>query len=200
VEREDWNRRHEERGLHFAAEPSRFLIAEAAALEPGRALDLGCGSGRNAVWLAERGWAVTAVDFSDTALGQAHALAGARGVEVTWVEADLRDFVPEPGAFDLALVLYVHLPADERREVFARARSALAPQGTLLVVLHDLANRGRGAGGPSDPGVLCTADDVVRELPGLRVERAGTVLRPYVREDGVEVEAIDTLVRASAPA
>jgi SAM-dependent methyltransferase len=179
----------------FGVEPNRFLVAEVADLPPGRALELACGSGRNAVWLAEQGWRVTGVDFSDVALEQARALAADRGVEVEWVEGDVLEWEPPAGAFDLVAVLYLQLPADERGEALARAAAAVAPGGTLLVVGHDLENLNGGYGGPKDPRVLFTADEVAAELDGLRVEKAERVLRPVETEDG-EVNAIDALVRA----
>jgi SAM-dependent methyltransferase len=195
MEREDWNARHGEAGLLFGADPNRFLVAEVAELPPGRALDLACGSGRNAVWLAARGWKVTGVDFSDVALAQARALAAERGVEVEWVEGDLLDWEPGEPAYDLVAVLYLQLPADERRKVLARAAAAVTSGGTVLVVGHDLENLNGGHGGPKDPAVLFTPADVAAELPGLQIEKAERVLRP-VRTEGGEVQAIDALVRA----
>jgi SAM-dependent methyltransferase len=198
VERNDWNRKHGEAGLLFGAEPNRFLVAEVEGLEPGRALDVACGAGRNAVWLAEQGWAVTGIDFSDVALANARGLAAERGVEVEWVEADLRVWEP-PGTFDLVAVLYLQVPAEERRLVLGRAAEAVAPGGTLLVVGHDLQNLNGGHGGPKDPRVLFTPEDVAAELAGLEVEKAERVLRPVETEDG-EAQAIDALVRARRPA
>jgi SAM-dependent methyltransferase len=196
----EWDRRWEERLLHaHAAEPSS-VVAEALAAElPGRALDLGCGAGRNAVWLAEKRWVVTAVDFSAEALRQARGHAQAAGVDVDWVEADIVEYEPAREAFDLVLVAYIHLPAAERRALLAHASTALVPGGTLLLVGHDLTNLETGAPGPSSPAVLYTPDDVVPELVGLAVERAEPVRRPVVLEDGSEVEAIDALVVATRP-
>jgi SAM-dependent methyltransferase len=195
VEREDWNVKHGEAGPLFGVEPNRFLVAEVEALEPGRALDLACGAGRNAVWLAERGWAVTGADFSDVALGNARGLAAERGVDVEWVQADLRDWEPPPRAFELVAVLYLQLPAAELQPVLGRAADAVAPGGTLLVVGHDLQNLNGGHGGPQDPRVLFTPEDVVAELAGLEVEKAERVLRPVETDDG-EAQAIDALIRA----
>ena len=87
VNRDDWNRRYEGAELVWTARPNRFLVAEAAGLVPGRALDLACGEGRNAVWLAEQGWQATGVDFSGVALGKAQLLAESRSVQVEWLEA-----------------------------------------------------------------------------------------------------------------
>jgi SAM-dependent methyltransferase len=198
VEREDWNRKHGEAGPLFGVEPNRFLVAEAADLPPGRALDLACGAGRNAVWLAERGWTVTGADFSDVALANARALAAERGVDVEWVQADLRHWEPPARAFDLVAVLYFQVPAEERALVLTRAAEAVASGGTLLVVGHDLQNLNGGHGGPKDPRVLFAPEDVAAELPGLEVEKAERVLRPVETEDG-EVQAIDALVRARRP-
>jgi SAM-dependent methyltransferase len=191
MEREDWNRRWRERGFHCDDDPSGVLAAEVGSLSPGRALDLGCGAGRSAVWLAGRGWHVTAVDFSDVALG----LAGETGPDVDWVLADLREYEPEAESFDLVLMLYVHVPPEERRPILAQASRALRPGGTLLVVGHDLTNLGTGAPGPSRPEVLYSPEEIGRELDGLAVEKAERVARHVETDDG-EAEAIDTLVVA----
>ncbi len=195
MDRKDWNRKHGEAGPLFGTEPNRFLVAEAEGLAPGRALDLACGAGRNAVWLAEHGWSVTGADFSDVALANARRLAAERGVEVEWIEADLGEWEPPPRAFDLVAVFYLQVPAGERRLMHARAAESVAPGGTLLVVGHDLENLNGGHGGPKDPRVLFTPEDVAVELPGLEIEKAERVLRPVETEDG-EVHAIDALVRA----
>ena len=195
MEREDWNRKHGEAGPLFGVEPNRFLVAEVEGLQPGRALDVACGAGRNAVWLAELGWNVTGVDFSDVALANARALAAERAVDVEWQQADLRDWRPAEAAFDLVVVLYLQLPAAELRMILGRTAAAVAPGGTLLVVGHDRENLNGGHGGPKDPAVLFTPAEVARELPGLEVEKAERVLRPVETED-CQAQAIDALVRA----
>jgi SAM-dependent methyltransferase len=201
MDRDDWNRRYATRELVWTAEPNRFLVAETEGLAPGRALDLACGEGRNAVWLAERGWRATGVDFSEVALDKARALAAERGVEADWVHADVTDFRPEPRAFDLALIFYLQVPASEERAAVRAAADAVAPGGTLLLVAHDRSNIEEGYGGPQDPDVLVTAEEIVAALDGsgLEIERAGRVERPVETDDGVRV-ALDTLVRATRPA
>ena len=196
MEREDWDRRYRGTELVWTAQPNRFLVQELGELPPGRALDLGSGEGRNAVWLAEGGWRVTAVDFSSVALDKARRLAQARRVTVEWELEDLRTYAPEPGAYHLVLVAYLHLPPAERAAVLAGAVAALAPAGTLLVIGHDLANLTQGVGGPQDPAVLYTPEAIVAELDGLTVHRAERVRRPVdtAPEPGV---AVDTLVRAT---
>jgi SAM-dependent methyltransferase len=192
VRREDWDRRYAAVENLWSAKPNRFLVAEVAALEPGRALDLACGEGQNAIWLAERGWRVRAVDYSPVAIDKARARAEREGVAVDFVEDDLLRHEPEAAAYDLVLLLYLHLPSDERRSVLARAAGALAPGGTLLLLGHDLLNLTEGVGGPSDPGLLYTPDDIVAELDGLALEKAERVLRDVADADR---SAIDVLVR-----
>lgn len=194
----DWDRRYEESGYLWSVEPNRFLVAEVADLPAGRALDLGCGEGRNAVWLAERGWEVTAVDFSSVGLEKASRLAEHRGVEVRWVPADLRTYRPERSAFDLVLVFYLHLPAEELEAVLGKAVAALAPGGVLVVVGHDVSNLVEGHGGPGDPGLLYTPERIAAHLDELVVERAERVHRTVEIEEG-EARAVDTLVRARRP-
>ena len=145
-----------------------------------------------------RGWQVSGVDFSEAGLDKARHLAVERGVEVTWIRADLLDYQPDHGAFDLVIVMYIQLPAAQLTDVMKRASAALAPGGTLLVVGHDLLNLSQGHGGPQNPEVLFTPSDIERGLPGLGIERAERVLRP-VTVDGREVTAIDALVRAKRP-
>jgi len=197
--REDWNRRYAaaER-IHSTAAPNRFLVAEVADLAPARALDLACGAGRNAVWLAERGWRVTAVDFSGVALAMARDLASARGVQVDWIEADVVTWIPPAHVHDLVCVLYLQLPAPERRAALRHAVDALRPDGTLLVVGHDLLNLSEGWGGPTQANVLFTPEEIAGEIGGLQIEKAERVRRP-LEDGGVLHEAIDALVRARWP-
>ena len=196
--REDWNARYAGSELLWTAEPNSRFASEVERLEPGRALDLACGEGRNAVWLAERGWRVTGVDFSDVALGKAERLAASRSVEVEWVLADVLEYAPKREAFDLVTALYLQLPHEELASVLRSAVDALAPEGTLIVLGHDTTNLTEGLGGPRDASVLFTPEDVVPQLEGLAVERAEKVLRTVALEDG-EATAIDALVRARRP-
>jgi SAM-dependent methyltransferase len=196
VKRDDWDRHYARTESLWGATPNRFLVAEATGLAPGRALDLACGEGRNAIWLAERGWQVVGIDFSEVAVAKGRRRAADEGVDVDLRVGDLLDFEPEEQAYDLVLVLYLHVPADERRIVLARAADAVAPAGTFLLVGHHLANLTEGVGGPSDARLLCTPDEIAGELPALQVEKAERVLRDV---DGEPRPAIDALVRAHRP-
>jgi SAM-dependent methyltransferase len=192
----DWDRRYAGSELLWTAQPNRFLVAEATDLAPRRALDIACGEGRNAVWLAERGWQVTGVDFSAVGLAKAAELARARAVDVHLVQADLGDWEPEPGAFDLVVVLYLQLRAAERRAVLRKAAAAVAAGGLLLVVAHDSSNLAHGWGGPPDASVLYSPADVADDLEAqLEIERAEVVERPVKTQAGEE-RALDLLVRA----
>lgn len=200
VDRDGWNARYRADECVWSAEPNRFLREETADLPPGRALDLACGEGRNAIWLAALGWRVTAVDFSDVGLDKAERLAAARGLAgIDWILADLDRYRPEARAFDLVIVLYLHLPWPRMDAVLRRAAEAVAPGGTFLLVGHDLANLADGHGGPRSPDVLYTAEQVVAALPGLRVVEAARRQRPVDRSDGTTAIAIDALVRAERP-
>ena len=193
MRREKWDRKYAEVDLLWSRDPNRLLVSEAAGLSPGRALDLACGEGRNAIWLAEVGWRVTGVDFSEVGIAKARQRASETGLEVDFVCADLLEYEPEHEAFDFVLVLYLQLLADERRLVLARASEALVPGGTFLLIGHDLTNLTEGVGGPSDPDVLYTPDDIVADLEALEIEKAERVLRDVA--DAVR-PAIDALVRA----
>ena len=198
MNREHWDERYGTEELIWKAEPNRFLVEELDALPPGRALDVACGEGRNAVWLASKGWRVTGVDFSRAGLAKAQRLATDRGVEVTWVEADVVEWRPPTASFDLVVVMYLHLPAEQRRRALAHAAAALAPGGVLLVVGHDTSNLLKGTGGPQDPAVLFGPEEIVEDLSDLQIERAEQVKRTVVTDAG-EATAIDALVRAVRP-
>ena len=191
----DWDRRYEERERLWGAGPNRFVEQEVSEIEPGRALDLATGEGRNAIWLAERGWRVDAIDFSPVGLDRARQLAAERGVDVTFIEADLTTCQLARRAYDLVLVVYLHLPWPQMQPFLQRAADAVAPRGTFLCVGHDLTNLDRGYGGPQAREVLYTPDQVAAAISDVDVQRAEVVKRPVQTEAG-EVEAVDNLVLA----
>jgi SAM-dependent methyltransferase len=198
VDRQEWDERYSGAGFQWSVHPNQFVAAELAGLAPGRALDLAAGEGRNSVWLAERGWSVTAVDFSRVGLDKGRTLSAARGVDdgrIDWVVADLNGYDPPRDAFDLVLIAYLQVGAPLRARVLGGAAAALTRGGTLLVIGHDLANLTQGVGGPQDPDVLYTPEAIAAELAGLRILRAERVLRT-VERDGGPATAVDTLVRA----
>ncbi len=194
----EWDERYRSSDLVWGLRPNLWVERELADLTPGSALDLACGEGRNAVWLATRGWQVTAVDFSQVGLDKGRQLelaASASGIE--WVCADATTYRPAQPV-DLALLCYLQLPADARRRSVRAAAEALAPGGTLLVVGHDSTNITDGSGGPQEPSVLYTATDLTADLDGcgLVIDVAAAVHRPV---EGAERPAIDALLRAHRP-
>lgn len=187
-----WDERHGARDPIESHEPEPALVELAGSLVPGRALDLATGDGRNAVWLARRGWRTTAVDFSRVALDRAQGAADRADVAVEWVHADLLAWRPEPAAFDLVTLVFLHLPRGERERVYGAAAAAVAPGGRLLVVGHDRTNLTLGVGGPQDPDVLFTAEEIVARLEGFALERAEAV----ARDAGDGRRAVDAVVVA----
>lgn len=198
MDQAEWDARYAASGLVWGGGPNRFVAAALTGVPPGRALDLGSGEGRHAIWLASLGWQVTAVDFSEVGVERGRRLATARGVQIDWVRADVLDYRPEAGAFDAVLIAYLHLLPDALAAVLARAARAVATGGCILVVGHDVSNLRDGVGGPQDPALLYTPETITAGLPGLDVRRAERVRRPVQTPDGV-VDAIDTLVYAVRP-
>jgi len=187
-----WDERHAAHEPIETHEPHPALADEVGGLPARRALELATGDGRNAIWLADRGWLVTAVDFSGVALERARTSARAAGVEVDWLQADLLDWTPPRRAFDLVTVFFLHLPPDERRLVYGRAAAAVRPGGTLLVVGHDRSNLVDGVGGPQDPAVLFTPSELVAGLSGFAIARVEVVRHPASDGHG----RLDAVVRA----
>jgi 2-polyprenyl-3-methyl-5-hydroxy-6-metoxy-1,4-benzoquinol methylase len=135
-----WSQALREHGDRVAQRPpNAHLTAEVGDLRPGRALDAGCGHGSDTLWLAERGWSLTAVDFAATALAYARSTADAMGPDIgariDWVEADLGSWTPATNRYDLVVRLYVHVDGSVE-EMVQRMASAVAPGGTLFMVGH----------------------------------------------------------------
>lgn len=192
-----WDERYAASELVWSRGPNQFIETECADLAPGRAVDLACGEGRNAIWLASLGWDVSAVDFSHVALDKGRALAG--DLDVDWVCADATAWTGSD--LDLAVVAYFQVPAAMRRTAVRNVVSSLRPGGTLVWVAHDSSNLTEGTGGPQDPAVLMTASDVLDDLDGIVVDvvRAERVARVVTAHDGhgseVTKAAWDCLVR-----
>ena len=198
-----WDERYAASELVWSAGPNRFVVEQLTThlseVEPGRALDLAGGEGRNAVWLAEQGWASELVEFSSVAIGKAERLAVERGVTLTTTLADVTA-APELAPADLVLVCYLQLAAEPLARALGHAASLVAPGGTLLVIAHERDNLVHGYGGPQDPAFLPSVDEVLAAIDGhgLVVAEAGQVRREVTTDDGPR-EAIDLLVRARRP-
>lgn len=164
-----WDQRYSAEGYVYGTEPNGFLVSKAELLPAGRILCLGEGEGRNAVWLAEQGHEVTAVDASGVGLHKARALAAGRGVRITTVQADLAHFAIEPGVWDGIVSIFCHLPPALRAEVHRRCVAGLRPGGILLLEAYTPRQVGRGTGGPPTAELMMDAESLRLELAGLEL-------------------------------
>ena len=179
-----WDERYAEHDHVWSAGPNAEVERIVGSWPPGRALDFGAGEGRHAIWLAEKHWRVTAVDFSAVGLAKGEKEASARGLHVDWVVADARSWQPPSHtAYDLVLVSYLHLPED----VLGRTTSWLAPGGALVVVGHARRNLTDGVGGPSDPALLHTPEGLRAAAAGLDIERCEEIVRPTDEGDAIDI-------------
>lgn len=193
-----WDERYSQTDLVWGAPPNAMVVEQATSLPRGRALDLACGEGRNALWLATRGWEVTGLDYSAVALDKARRVAAEapRSVRerLDYRVADVTDS-DLGGPYDLVLMIYLHLAADDRLRVVNHAISALKPDGILMILGHDAINVPEGVGGPQDTEILYTPDILVSEIGGrLDIDIAE---RRYRDTDAGT--AIDALVVARRP-
>jgi SAM-dependent methyltransferase len=176
--------------------PQRVRGAETADLPPGRALDLAAGEGRNAIWLAGRGWEVEAVEFSPVAIDKGRRLAEHAGVEVTWTLADLTE-EPDLAPADLVLLIYLHLPQPHADEALRHAATLVRPAGRCWWWATPGATSPTATAGP--PTRPCSPSPRrsprCSPTPASRCERAEEVVRTVDTDDGPR-EAIDLLVRA----
>ncbi len=160
----DWEEQYRSTPTMWSGLPNQPLVEGVGDLPPGTALDVGCGEGADAIWLAQRGWRVTGVDLAPTALERAAGHAAAAGVEVDWRQADVTDWAPEEKAYDLVTSHFVHLGGEVVRRVFARLAAAVAPGGTLLLVGHDVSDLAAGANRPHSPELFFGADELAGSL------------------------------------
>ena len=194
------DRRYADREYIWAVEPNQFVERYVRDLRAGSAIDLAAGEGRNAVWLAQQGWSVSAVDFSQAGLDKAARLAADTGVEdrVVTVNADALAWSPTDPV-DLVVIAYLQLLPEQVRTALEHAASWLRPGGRVLVIAHDRTNIEHGYGGPPVPDRCYTVDETVEALSGLEVEVAEVAKRDVETEEGPRT-ALDTLVIARRPA
>ena len=169
-----WDSRFRAEDYVYGTEPNDFLRAaiERAPRPPARALSLGEGEGRNATFLAERGYAVTAVDASAVGLAKAARLAAARGVALTTVHADLATFTIEPASWDVITAIFCHLPPPLRRRVHRAAAAGLRPGGVLVLEAYRPEQLAFRTGGPPVAELLYSADALREDFAGLDLEVA----------------------------
>lgn len=195
-----WDERYSSAHALWSGNPNPHLVAEAADLTPGAALDAGAGEGADAIWLARRGWRVTAVDISGVALERAAKHAVEAGDEVAgrieWLRADMIEWQPSQGAYDLVTAHYIHLPADSRRRLYARLAAAVAVGGTLLIVGHHPSDMRTSIPRPQQPELFFTGDDLAAELgDGWEIVTNVAVPREATDPEGRQVTIHDTVFR-----
>jgi len=199
--REFWDERYRSHASVWSGDPNAHLVTDAADLTPGTALDVGAGEGADAVWLAERGWTVTAVDISAVALerGAAQAAKAGPGVaaRIEWVPADLTTWVPPPATYDLVSAQFMHLPAAQRGPLFAALAESVAPGGTLLIVGHHLSDLQTTMPRWAIPEMFFTAEDIAQTLDPLEWDLVSET-RPRTATDpaGQTVTIHDAVLRA----
>lgn len=190
MDAQQWDARYTA-AQQWSDEPNAVAASALAELPPGRALDLAAGEGRMALWLARRGWQVSALDFSAVGLERGKVRAEALGVDVDWQVADATAVDLGAEQFDLVLVLYLHVPRPALLPVLNRAAAAVAEGGRLLVLGHDRENLDRGVGGPQDADVLYDNHLLAAAAEQLEIERLARVERAVG-----DATAIDTLLMA----
>jgi ubiquinone/menaquinone biosynthesis C-methylase UbiE len=195
----DWDERYARSEYLWTATVNRFVNDHLAALAPGTSIDLGAGEGRNAVWLAVRGWQVIAIDFSKVGLAKGRRLAADQGVadSIEFIHADVLTYEPA-GSVDLVLLSYLQLASADQRTILGHAARWLRPGGTVFVIAHDRSNVHLGYGGPSSEEVCYDLDRTVAGLDGLDIAEATVVERDVDAPDGIRT-ARDTLVMATRP-
>ena len=187
-----WNERYRNHG--WATEPDDELVELVGPLAAGSALDLGCGTGRNALWLAQMGWRVTGVDASNVGLDVLRQRASDLGLATpTTIVADLTAYDAPADAFDLVVIANIHLEPSERDRFFAAAQRALMPGGHLYVIGHHL--EALGLAGPPDPARLYTEEILRAAFADLAVERLERLERR--QEDGAGQPVVDVLLWAA---
>jgi SAM-dependent methyltransferase len=198
-----WDERYRSRGALWSGNPNRYLVSEAGRLRPGSALDAGAGEGGDAIWLASRGWQVTAVEISAVALERAAAHAADRGDDIAsrieWRHADLLSWQPPEATFDLVTSQYMHLPDKARTRMFARLAAAVAPGGTILIVGHHPSDLQTTMPRPPMAELFYTGDEIAALLDDgdWEVVTNAAPGREATDPDGNAVTIHDTVFRAS---
>ncbi|WAH95553.1 SAM-dependent methyltransferase [Arthrobacter sp. MMS18-M83] len=196
-----WDEVYQEKAKRWSGNPNPQLIAEAAGLPPGTALDLGCGEGADAIWLAQHGWTVTAVDVSAVALERAAAHAIEAGLQdrITWLQRDFATWRPDE-AFDLVSAQFLHTPLLPWRDSLASAAAAVAPGGALLVVGHHPEGLTPWSAHKEMKDKFFTPEDLVEALtrgPGSwRINVADSRERVVNGPDGQQATTVDSVLRA----
>lgn len=188
-----WDERYRDTDRLWSRGPNLFLEDRLAGAAPGEGIDLAGGEGRNAIWLADQGWKMASVDFSQVASERGRSAESG----VDFIEADVLEWEPE-SKVDLVVIAYLHLQPELFERVVRRARGWLRPGGELFMIGHDVSNIDKGYGGPQYPDLLWDVPLIEEWVDGMVIIEAVVVRRPVETDEG-RTFARDALVRARAP-
>jgi SAM-dependent methyltransferase len=199
--REFWDERYRSADRLWSGNANPHLVATGTDLPAGTALDVGSGEGADAIWLAARGWRVTAVDVSTVALGRAAERAAEVGTAVadriTWQPADALTWDPAPARFDLVSAQFMHLPRPALEALHRRLAAVVHPGGTLLVVGHHPSDLETTMGRPHLPELMFTAEQIAAVLdPDDWQIDVSAPQRPAVDPEGRSITIRDAVLRA----
>ncbi len=202
VTREYWDDRYGSAPTIWSGRPNPHLVDQVTGLAPGAALDVGCGEGADAIWLARSGWQVTGIDISQVALDRAAGVAAAAGADVagriSWQQVDLLGWTPPDQQFDLVSAQFMHLPRPALAALHRGLAAAVRPGGTLLIVGHHPSDLQTSMGRPDAPEMFYTAEQLARQLDSAewRIVVAGAPEREAADPDGRMLIVRDAVLNA----
>lgn len=200
--KEYWDDRYATSDRIWSDRPNPHLVTTVGDLGAGRALDIGSGEGADSIWLAQRGWTVTALDLSQTGLDKSAAHAQSLGDDIaeriTWQQADLIEWVAEPDAYDLVTAQFMHLPKPQIFDLQLKLAASVAPGGTLLIVGHHPDDERHSAEGTEFPDIRYAPEEVAALLDPAKwpTIEATTFTRDWINQDGEPAVAQDAVLRA----
>ncbi len=165
-----WNSRYSEREFAYGTDPNEFFKEQIDKIIPGRAIFLGEGEGRNAVYAAKLGWQVDAVDFSSSAKDKALKLAKENNVKINYAVSDLNDYDFKENDYDLVVMIFLHLPLELRTSIFSKSILSLNKNGRLLIEAFSKEQINNISGGPRSIDLLYSENDVLSLTNDLRIE------------------------------
>ncbi len=202
---EYWDDRYGSADQIWSGNPNPHLVTVATELSPGSALDVGCGEGADAIWLAQRGWQVTGIDVSTVALDRAAQRAATAGADVAgrirWQQADVLTWAPESHQYDLVSAQFMQLPRPELESLHRRLAAAVRPGGTLLIVGHHPSDLETTMGRPHLSGLFFAAEEIATNLNPVEWQVVTTAPTRAAVDPGGEIinirDAVLTAVRRS---
>lgn len=195
-----WDERYRSSQKLWSGNPNPQLVDRLTGITPAVALDVGCGEGADAIWLAAQGWHVTGADVSQVALDRAaaHAREAGQGAATSWQRVDVLTWQPPLQAYDLVTASFLHLPSAVRDDVHRRLATAVRPGGRLLVVAHHVSDLHTKMRRPDMPDMFFTAEQVAAVLSAQDwdIREAAAPERSAIDPDGQATTVRDTVLLA----